>query len=147
MKLIALWLILALVAGIVEVIVPVFGFVFVTVAALLAALAAYGGVVWPVQVVIFAVALVLSLLLLRPLLAKRFGGRGVPSRTEALVGRRGLVIQPIDPVLGSGRVNVGGDDWAARSHVPIAAGAEVLVEGADGIVLLVAPASAVSSTL
>jgi membrane protein implicated in regulation of membrane protease activity len=37
-------------------------------------------------------------------------------------------------------VNVGGEDWAARSTGTIAAGTKVLVVGSDGIVLEVKPA-------
>ena len=37
--------------------------------------------------------------------------------------------------VGAGRVNVAGQDWAARSKDPIATGATVRVVGADGIVL------------
>lgn len=140
MSLIAIWLILALVAGVVEILVPLFGFVFVSLAALIGAGAAAIGLAWPFQVVLFAVTLVLSLVLLRPLFTRRLGGRGIPSRTEALIGRRGQLVEAVDPVVGTGRVNVGGEDWAARSGVPIPAGAEVVVEGADGIVLIVGPA-------
>ena len=46
---------------------------------------------------------------------------GVPSRTEALLGHEGIVTHDIDLTLGAGRVNVGGQDWAARSAAPIAA--------------------------
>jgi membrane protein implicated in regulation of membrane protease activity len=139
MSLIALWLIVALVAGAVEVLVPAFGFVFVSVAALVGAAVAAIGLAWPLQVALFAITLVLSLVLLRPLFTRKLGGRGIPSRTEALIGRRGQLIQAVDPVVGTGRVNVGGEDWAARSGVPIPVGAEVVVEGADGIVLIVGP--------
>ena len=76
-----------------------------------------------------------SLVALRSRLLGRLGGPGVPSRTEPLIGRHGLVTHDIDPTLGTGRVNVGGEDWAARSREPIAAGTEVRVVGADGIVL------------
>jgi membrane protein implicated in regulation of membrane protease activity len=134
-----LWLIAALIAGIVEILVPLFGFVFVSMAAVVAALASAAGLSTTYQVVLFAASLVLFLVVLRPI-AKRTGARGVPSRTEAIVGRRAQVVSAIDPVLGTGRVNVGGDDWAARSANPIPTGAEVIVEGADGIVLIVAPA-------
>jgi membrane protein implicated in regulation of membrane protease activity len=140
----ALWLIAALVAGIVEILVPLFGFVFVSVAAVVAALGSATGLSVATQVVLFAVTLAVSLALLRPL-AKKMGARGVPTRTEALVGRRAQVVAPIDPVLGTGRVNVGGDDWAARSATALPAGAEVVVEGADGIVLLVAPSRPAST--
>ena len=41
----------------------------------------------------------------------------------------------IDPMLGTGRVNVAGQDWAARSEEPVATGTRVRVVAADGIVL------------
>ena len=61
------------------------------------------------------------------------------SRTEALMGETGQVTEAIDPVLGTGRVVVNGHDWAARSMDPIAVGTQVMVDGSDGIVLLVSP--------
>jgi membrane protein implicated in regulation of membrane protease activity len=45
------------------------------------------------------------------------------------------VTQDVEPLLGTGRVTVSGEDWAARSTEPIPAGATVKVVGADGIVL------------
>jgi membrane protein implicated in regulation of membrane protease activity len=62
-------------------------------------------------------------------------GPGVPGRTEALVGRHGVVTEAIDPVRGTGRVNVGGQDWAARSGADVEPGTRITVTGADGIVL------------
>jgi membrane protein implicated in regulation of membrane protease activity len=138
MSLLALWLILALVAGIVEIVVPALVCLFVAVAALLTAALAWLGFSLTVQVVFFAAASVLLLAVVRPLFAsKRIGGAGVPSRTEAIAGKLAHVTEAIDPVRGTGRVNVAGEDWAARSATPVPAGAEVRVDGADGIVLLV----------
>jgi membrane protein implicated in regulation of membrane protease activity len=64
---------------------------------------------------------------------------GVPSRTELLIGSRGVVTQAIDTTLGTGRVTVKGEDWAARSPGVVPAGVEVRVIAADGIVLEVLP--------
>ena len=134
------WLGLAIVAAIIEVSVPHFGVIFVSVAAVVAALAASVGIGAGAQVVVFVIVLGLSLALLRPRLAARLsGGPGVPSRTQALVGKSGMVTSDIDPTLGTGRVNVGGEDWAARSHSPLAVGTRIRVVGADGIVLEVKP--------
>lgn len=138
MTLLAVWLALALLAGIVEMIVPALVCLFVAVAALLTAALAWFGASVAVQVVFFAISSLLLLLLVRPLFAtRRVGGAGVPSRTEALAGKLAHVTEAIDPVRGTGRVNVAGEDWAARSAAPVPAGAEVRVDGADGIVLLV----------
>ena len=139
MSLVALWVTIALAAGILEVVVPAFGFVFVTLAALLAAVQALLGMSPTTQVAVFAVATLVFLLVLRRLFVRRLGGPGVPSRTETLVGKLAEVTETIDPVRGSGRVIVEGHDWAARSSTPVAAGARVRIDGADGIVLLVSP--------
>jgi membrane protein implicated in regulation of membrane protease activity len=136
---VVLWVIVALVAGILEVVVPAFGFVFVTLAALAAAVLALAGAAAAVQVVLFAGATLFFLLVLRRFFVHRLRGPGVPSRTEALQGKLAEVTEPIDPVRGSGRIIVEGHDWAARAEVPVASGARVRIEGADGIVLLVAP--------
>ena len=118
------WLALAIVAAIVEVSIPHFGLVFVSVGAVAAALAAaFFGFGCPAQIVVFVVVAdrVARRCCGRGCVAS-LGGRGVPSRTEPLIGRDGVVTHDIDPTLGTGRVNVGGEDWAARSAEPIAAG-------------------------
>ena len=134
------WLALAILAAIVEVSIPHFGVMFVSVGAVAAAIAAFLGFGLAVQLVVFAAALTLSLVLLRERLLKQLGGRGVPSRTEGLIGREGIVTHDVDATVGAGRVNVGGEDWAARAAAPLAAGTRVRVVGADGIVLEVRPA-------
>jgi membrane protein implicated in regulation of membrane protease activity len=134
------WLIVAFVAAILEVSIPHFGSAFVSAGAIAAAAAAYLGFSVPLQIGTFVVVLVVSLIGLRSTLVGRLGGKGVPSRTEALVGRHGIVTHDIEPTTGVGRVNVAGEDWAARSAGAIAAGTKVKVVGADGIVLEVTPA-------
>ena len=81
-----------------------------------------------------------SLALLRPRMMRNLDAPGVPSRTDLLIGREGVVTHDIEATVGAGRVNVGGEDWAARSAVPVVAGTRVRVVGADGIVLEVTPA-------
>jgi membrane protein implicated in regulation of membrane protease activity len=129
------WLLIAFVSAIVEVSIPHFGMAFVGAGALAAAAAAYLGLTLGAQIATFVVVMVVSLVGLRSTLVGYLGGKGVPSRTAALVGRDGIVTHDIDPTIGAGRVNVGGEDWAARSAEAIVAGAKVRVTGADGIVL------------
>ena len=143
MSLIAIWLVVALIAGIVEVIVPALVFLFVALAAVLAVGVAALGASVTAQIVCFAAASLGSLLLLRPIfLSKRIAGKGVPSRTESVTGKLGHVTEAIDPVRGTGRVNVGGEDWAARAPVAMPAGSQVRVDSADGIVLIVSASPA-----
>jgi membrane protein implicated in regulation of membrane protease activity len=129
------WLALAVVSVIVEVSIPHFGLVFVAIGAVGAAVAAALALSEPVQIVVFCVVLAASVLALRPYFVGRLGSRGVPSRTDQLIGKDGIVTNDIDATAGGGRVNVGGEDWAARSSERIPAGSRVRVVSADGIVL------------
>jgi len=129
------WLGVAFVAAIVEVSVPHFGSMFISLGAVAGAAVALLGFGVAAQFATFIVVMVVSLAVLRTRLIGRLGGPGVPSRTAPLVGKHGLVTVDIDAALGTGRVTVGGEDWAARSRDHIAAGTRVTVVGADGIVL------------
>jgi membrane protein implicated in regulation of membrane protease activity len=135
------WITIAILAAIVEISIPHFGVIFVSLAAVGSVLASLLGFGIPTQIVAFIIVLGASWAFLRPRMIARLGvAPGVPSRTEALVGADGIVTQEIDPTVGAGRVNVGGQDWAARSAGPIPIGTRVRVVGADGIVLEVTPA-------
>ena len=129
------WLGVALVAAVIEVSVPHFGCAFVSAGAVAAAAAAFFGFGVPAQIGTFVLVMTVSLVALRANLLTRLAGGGVPSRTQPLVGRHGQVTHDIDPTLGTGRINVGGEDWAARSAAAIAVGTRVKVAKADGIVL------------
>jgi membrane protein implicated in regulation of membrane protease activity len=129
------WLTVAFISAIVEVSVPHFGFAFVGAGAIAAAAAAFFGFSVGVQFGAFVVVMSASLVLLRSRLLAGLAGQGVPSRTGPLIGRDGVVTDDIDPTRGTGRVNVGGQDWAARSPDPLALGTKVRVVGANGIVL------------
>ena len=133
------WLGIALLAAIIEVSAPHFGCAFISAGAVCAAIAAYFGFSIPVQLLTFVVVLTVSITALRARLLDRVGGKGLPSRTDPLIGRHGQVTHDIDPIVGAGRVNVSGEDWAARSKESISSGTRVRVVGADGIVLEVVP--------
>ncbi len=129
------WLGLALVAAVLEISLPHFGCMFISVGAVAAAAAAYLGYGIPTQIGTFVVVMTVSIVVLRARLLDRVGGAGLPTRTGPLVGRHGMVTHDIDPTTGTGRINVGGEDWAARSAESISIGTKVRVVGADGIVL------------
>jgi membrane protein implicated in regulation of membrane protease activity len=134
------WIVVAVVAAVVEISIPHFGLIFVTAAALAAAGVAYAGFGAILQSIIFIVALAVTFFGLRPRMMSNLGSKGVPSRTDTLLGRDGIVTFDIEATVGAGRVNVGGEDWAARAASPIPAGTRIRVVAADGIVLEVVPA-------
>ena len=129
------WLGLALVAAVLEISLPHFGCMFISLGAVAAAAVAYLGYGIPAQIGTFVVVMTVSLVALRQNMLSRLGGQGVPSRTEPLVGRHGQVTHEIDPTIGTGRINVGGEDWAARCAETVPTGTKVRVVAADGIVL------------
>jgi membrane protein implicated in regulation of membrane protease activity len=129
------WLAVALVAAVIEVTLPHFGCAFISAGAVAAAAAAFFGFGVGAQIGTFVLVMTVSLVVLRANLLGRLAGGGVPSRTGPLVGRHGQVTHEIDPTLGTGRINVGGEDWAARSAEPLPIGTKIRVVAADGIVL------------
>lgn len=134
----AVWIAIGIATAAVEVLSPVFGFIFISVAVLPAALAAALDAPLAVQLVAFVVTLVLLLVFVRPrLIAKVAPAPGLPPGSAALVGHRARVTEAVDPVTGTGRVTVAGADWAARAADPITVGTEVVVRAQDGVVLVV----------
>ena len=132
---------IAILAAIIEISIPHFGIIFVSLAAAGSAGAALLDLPIPIQIVAFIVVLAASWIWVRPRVLSRIDAApGVPSRTQALVGTDGVVTVDIDPTVGVGRVNVAGQDWAARSAKPLPIGTRIRVVGADGIVLEVTPA-------
>ena len=129
------WVAIAILAAIIEVSIPHFGVVFVSVGAVAGAITSFLGFGLTAQVIVFIAAMGLSLGFLRPRLVKQLGARGVPSRTDRLIGKEGVVTHELDPRLGGGRVSVAGEDWAARAAAPLPIGTRIRVVGADGIVL------------
>lgn len=134
------WIVVAVVAAVIEISIPHFGLIFVTVAAAAAAGVAYAGYGGALQSIVFIIALAVTFFGLRPRMMSNLGSKGVPSRTDTLLGREGIVTFDIEATVGAGRVNVGGEDWAARAATPIPAGTRIRVVRADGIVLEVVPA-------
>ena len=115
------WAILAIAAAVVEVLTPQFGFIFISAGAVAGALVNTfgGGLAW--QLLSFAVIVTVSLTLIRPrMLGWLDHAPGVPSRTAPLIGKQGLVTETINPTLGTGRVTVAGEDWAARCRSAVA---------------------------
>ena len=133
----ALWIIATLVFGILEILLPSFYFIFASIASLVTALIALQ-FNWAAQMGGFSLTLLLSIALIRPRFVKKLHtSKDIPSRAGILVGKTGKVTESIDPVTGSGRVMVHGEDWAAKSTHSIAEGKTITVEGADGIILKV----------
>lgn len=137
----ALWLIGAIVLAVAEVAVGEFTLLMLGGGALVTA-GVSGLVDLPLwgQGLVFAVASVLLLLLVRPPLRRYVESRRgeAPSYLETLPGTRVTVLESVSGE--GGRVLIGGEQWSARTPydgAPIPAGAEVTIVEIDGAVAVV----------
>ena len=111
------WVVLAVLLAIGEVMTP--GLFFLgplAVAAVAAAVVSALGAGIVGSVIVFLVGSLFSLVLLRPI-ARRHIRLPAVSRTgtDALVGRRAIVTRKVDGI--GGRVRIGGEEWSARSYL------------------------------
>lgn len=108
--------------------------------ALVAILASVLPVPFWLQVLVWAVASLLSIWLIRPRLLRLLhrGAHDRKSNADALVGREGVVVEPIAPD-GYGYVKVDGDEWKARTRGSdaFAMGERVRIVGRDSIIVTV----------
>ena len=141
-----LWILGALVCGIVEVMSVSFVFLMFAIGALAAGIAGACGANLTVQVVVFIVVSIALLVILRPFLKGRIDRSSgyVPSNTDALVGKTGYVTEAVGER--HGRIQFSGGEWSARTEGPtLRVGAEVRVDRIDGATAVVSalnPASA-----
>jgi membrane protein implicated in regulation of membrane protease activity len=111
-------------------------------AALVAALAAALGVGVPLQLLIFAVVSVATLVSTRGMVTRALQRTPiVRSNVNSLVGRRGVVTVPITRAAGRGQIRVGSEYWTARPYMEdaadIDAGSPVEVLAVEGNAALV----------
>jgi membrane protein implicated in regulation of membrane protease activity len=93
------------------------------------------------SVIVFLVASIATLMLVRPLVTSRLNS-GPTARTNAraLIGKSAVVLEPVGAGHGDGRVKIGGEIWSARSidsGKEIPAGTEVQVVEIEGATALV----------
>ena len=139
MEIYVVWLIVALVLLIVELLTASFGVVCFSFGAAVAGLAAYLGMsnVW--QLLIFSVVSFIAFVFIRPLVVKFLLKKNdeVLTNADAIVGRVAIVTEEINSENNTGRVKIDGDDWKAESSEKITVGEKVEVLSRDSIILKV----------
>jgi len=112
--------------------------------ALVAFLAAWVGVSWEFQVILFLTTAIILLLFFRPLAKGYFKIGAMKSGIPALIGQLGIVEEKIVPPL-SGVVTLKGQIWTAEAATEetIEAGERVQIVDIEGVVLIVQKSQAV----
>jgi membrane protein implicated in regulation of membrane protease activity len=134
-----IWLIMAAVLGVAEILTTTLAFGLIAVAALVGAIAAAAGGGVPIQLGAVILASVAGLGVVRPIAMRHI--RQPPllrTGTAALVGRTALVLEEVSAH--SGRVRIGGEEWSARPYdetlvLPAGSTVDVIkIEGASALV-------------
>lgn len=135
-----IWLIVACVFGVGELLTNGFFLAPFAAGALLAAAVSLTGSE-AAALVTFVAATVLTLALIRPLVMRRVHhGPALRTGAAALIGRHGVVLEQISNGEGQGRVKVDGEVWSARSldeDLVIEPGTRVEVVDIHGATVLV----------
>jgi membrane protein implicated in regulation of membrane protease activity len=111
------WIILAIVLFILELLIPAFVPASFGLGCLVSAIAAVLGLGIKIQILGFIAGTLVAFFGVRPFFTRYCykASPGIKTNVEALVGKTGRVTEDIDDRLDSGRVLVGGDDWKAVS--------------------------------
>ena len=136
-----IWIVAGIILFIAEIITPGFVLANFGVAAFASAIAAWFGADITVQVIVFAVASVVSFIVVRPLLTRTMlrEGKGIPTGTQAIIGREAKVTADIPTPPEAGRVKLDGDSWRAMSsnREPITIGSTVKIDSVESTTVYV----------
>lgn len=134
-----LWLIICGACLIAEVFTIGFLLFFPGVGAFLAFIAALLGANFSLQVIIFVISTILSIIFVRPLITKLFKEKTpTPMNSESLIGKTGVVLKDIHGDK-KGQVKVAGEIWSAicEENIMIEKDCKILVKEIKGVKLFV----------
>ncbi len=130
------WIVLLVVFIIVEVLTEQLVALWCIIGSFVALLLAFFGMSIGVQIALFLVVSIVSLLILRPILSKKMKVSIVPTNADMNIGKTGVVITEIDNDAGEGRISINGLTWAAVSandQEIIPAGSKVKILSLSGV--------------
>jgi len=136
---IEIWILIAAVCFIAELVTFGFFIMWFGVGASVSAVLNYLGFSETTQIIAFILVSIILLVVSRPF-AERIT-QGLPTKKAAsdrLIGEKGIVIEDISPDNG-GIVKIGGDIWRAISDQKISKDERILVEKIKGVTLVVKP--------
>jgi membrane protein implicated in regulation of membrane protease activity len=135
-----MWLALAGLLFIIEIMTVGFGAICFALGALVSAGVAYLGLSTAWQIIVFAVISLLAFFLARPVIMKHMTRKDeLKTGIDALIGRTAVVTEPIDMVKHTGRAKVDGDDWKAVTEEKgvIEVGEDVTILEVNSVILTV----------
>ena len=134
------WLILFVVLLIIEIFTMGLTTVWFAGGALVAFILAFAELGLPVQIIVFLLVSILLLVLTRPIAIQFFNKERQKTNADRLIGQKAVVLETIDTLHSTGRVEINGMEWSAKAEdtaAVIEAGTVVSVEGIQGVKLIV----------
>lgn len=134
------WLIIFVIALIVEIATMGLTSIWFAGGALVAWIFAKIGFGTAVQIVVFVISSLLLLILTRPIAVRFFNVERQKTNAESLIGECAVVIEEVDTIKAQGRVEIHGMEWSAKTDEPdgkIPKGKVVVVDGIQGVKLIV----------
>ena len=134
------WLILFVILLIIEILTMGLTTIWFAGGALVAFILAYVGFGLPVQIIVFLLVSIALLVLTRPIAMKFFNQERQKTNAESLIGQKAVVLEKIDTLHGTGRAEVNGMEWSAKTddaEETIEAGEVVVIAGIQGVKLIV----------
>ncbi len=134
-----IWLIIAGVMLVAEIVSLGLTTIWFAGGAVVAAACSCFNVGWIPQVIVFSVVSLVLLFLMRPLAEKKLMKDTIKTNVESLVGAKAIVTEDIDNLNAKGTVKVNGLEWTARSadDTAISAGTTVTIRAIEGVKLMV----------
>lgn len=133
------WLVLFVVLLVVEIATMGLTTVWFAGGALIAFIAAYIHLGIGLQIVLFLAVSILLLVLTRPIAVKYFNQEREKTNVDSLIGQNAVVLEEINTIKATGRVEVNGMEWSAKTeHTEIIeVNTVVSIKGIQGVKLIV----------
>ena len=135
-----IWLALAIVLAVTELVTAGLTTIWFSLGALASLLLVLCGVDnITVQIVVFVLVSLISLIATRPLVKKYINKKVQPTNADRCIGKEAFVTEEINNILSKGAVKVNGIEWSARSEDDsvIANGEKVKIISIDGVKVIV----------
>jgi membrane protein implicated in regulation of membrane protease activity len=133
-----IWLIIAVFAGIVEIMSLTFFLLWVAIGSLIGMVLSLFQVSWLWQIICASVATVGLSFFTKPLLKDWKQRKTYVPRVETIVGRRGIAVSIIEPGR-MGMVRIDGETWSAVADTTVKTGTPILVREVRSSILVVEP--------
>lgn len=136
-----LWLIVAGIFFIGEIITVGFLVFWLGIGALLALIVSLFTTNVLIQTATFVISSIMLILATKPIVNKFFNKESIPTNIDTLKGKKAIVIEDINTTTGKGQVKIGGEVWSAicDENIVIPKDTEVTVVEIRGVKALVVP--------